>query len=150
MMDLTPAQKIFSALTGLWALDREIPGQGTLTGTVKFTQQEDGRLLCEENGKLRLDAASAPINSFRSYIYESLPDRIVIYYNDPARSGEVLHELVFSEEEQALVSRHCHVCTPDTYALHFRYAADGQITMDYQVRGPHKNYDIHSVLKPQP
>lgn len=142
------AQNVFEALPGRWTLRRNIPGQGHLDGQVTFTAIDATRLLYEERGSLHLDKHSN--EATRSYIYELKDDRIIIYYNDPARTGDVLHELVFSPEARGFVSRHRHICAPDTYDLMFRFGHDRNIEMLYDVHGPKKDYTMHSSLTRQP
>lgn len=147
---MTPAQKIFSELPGEWALSRTIHNFGKITGSVTFTPQDDGRLLYQERGQLYQTATQAVSDVTRSYIYELRDDTLVIYYNDPTRQGEILHELSFAEEEKAFVSHHCHLCVQDTYDLTFRFGADRHIEMDYVVKGPEKSYAMQSRLEPRP
>lgn len=144
------ARDIFALLPGTWELKREIPDQGHMTGTATFSPLDGGRLIYEEKGVLTLDKTGDQLAANRSYIYELSGDKIIIYYNDPARSGEILHELEFSDAHGQMVSRHCHVCIDDTYDLVFELRPDRSIRMSYQIHGPAKNYAIHTQLTPSP
>ena len=141
---LSAAQAVFEALKGTWTLHRIIPGQGHVDGEVTFRNIDATHLLYEEHGTLHLPHSST--EATRSYLYELKDDKIVIYYNDPARSGEVLHELVFEPKTRRFAAHHCHVCAEDTYEIKFRFISDHQIEMDYDVRGPQKGYALHTVL----
>lgn len=143
-LPLAAAQAVFEALKGTWTLHRVIPGQGHVDGEVTFTTIDATHLLYEEAGTLHLQHSST--EATRSYVYELRDDKIVIYYNDPARSGEVLHELVFEPKTHGFAAHHCHVCAEDTYEIKFLFISDHQIEMDYDVSGPKKGYTLHTVL----
>lgn len=145
---ISAAQTIFAALAGQWTLHRNIPGQGYVDGQVTFTPIDETRLLYEEHGSFHRGGYSN--EATRSYIYELKDNKIVIYYNDPARRGDVLHELTFSPEANGFVSRHCHICTPDTYDLVFRFGDNRSIEMFYDIQGPKKDYTMHTSLTRQP
>ncbi len=144
-MTSTATAEIFSALPGTWELRREVPGQGHVIGTVTFTPAGDGILRYDETGRFQLTNGTST-DASRSYIYELRGDKIVIRYNDPARRGDILHELSFTPENGGFRSQHCHVCAADTYNLVFRFSADRRIEMSYEVHGPKKDYSMQSVL----
>ena len=147
-LPLSAAQAVFEALKGTWTLHRIIPGQGHVDGEVTFTAIDATHLLYEEHGTLHLPHSSTEAR--RSYVYELKDDKIVIYYNDPTRSGEVLHELVFESKTQGFAAHHCHVCAEDTYEIKFRFISGRQIEIDYDVSGPKKGYAMHSILTRAP
>lgn len=144
-MSNTATAEIFRSLPGTWRLYRDVPGQGHIIGTVTFTPVGDEVLHYEETGRFHLENGTST-EATRSYIYELQDDKIIIRYNDPARQGDILHELEFIPENGGFRSQHCHVCAADTYDLVFRFSADRRIEMSYEVHGPKKDYSMQSVL----
>ena len=145
-------RELFNCLIGQWTLEREISstdmGKGTLTGQCRFQLLGDDRLLLEEEGVLTLNGVESEVS--RSYVYALRGNQLVILYNDPHRKGDVLHELSFSEEDGVLRSRHCHLCGEDRYSLDFVVSDAGRrIQMDYEVKGPKKDYRMCSVMVPK-
>lgn len=124
-----------------------IDGNGVLNGQCVFTVMEDGRLLCQENGLFTMNGHQTEAN--RSYIYAYQDDHIIIFYNDPHRKGEVLHELAFAMQGNECTARHCHVCGNDTYDLTFTISSNDHIEMKYIVKGPHKDYRMVTILTPR-
>jgi len=138
---------IFNQLIGVWNLERQITGclgQGFLSGQSIFTKIDDTRLKCFETGQLILNGIQNEVN--RTYIYEYHDDKIIVYYDDPHRKGDILHELHFIKQADDYIANHCHICGYDSYDLSFTASADGNIKMTYAVKGPHKNYRMESQL----
>ena len=142
-MATPPAQKLFAKLPGLWRLERTIPGQGRLEGYVTFQPQANGQLLYREEGELSLENTPAVLATTRSYLYAQQDDRLLIFYNDPHRAGDLMHELVLSDTGSA---EHTHVCSEDRYTLTLSGEAYTALRMTYRISGPHKNYEMDSVL----
>lgn len=107
---------------------------------------QDRRLLYQENGLLTMNGYQTEAN--RSYIYAYQDDRMMIFYNDPYRKDEVLHELAFVIQENGCTARHSHVCGNDTYDLTFTVSPNNHIEMKYVVKGPHKDYRMVTILTP--
>ena len=136
------AAEIFSCLDGRWDLQREVPGQGRIEGCVTFEPLVDGRKEYHEKGLFYMESG-AVLEVERSYIYELKDDKIFIHYNDPERTSEVMHELVFTPEGAA---QHTHICGSDRYALDFQMRSAREIDMAYQVLGDKKDYAMKSRL----
>lgn len=146
-MNEVDLKELFNQLRGEWVLERDIQtpqGNAIFKGRCVFTEMDDGRLLCNEIGTLNLNGNESEAN--RSYIYAYQDNRIVIFYNDPHRQGDVLHELLFQSQGDGYVATHCHLCGQDTYDLTFTMLADSRIQMDYVVKGPQKDYAMQSFL----
>jgi len=145
--------KLPSTLTGEWQLDSDVvlhDGHGgktfgTLTGNITFLPDGINKILVQENGVLTINQTDNVV--YRSYIYELKDDKIYILYNDDHRKGDILHELDFIKNINGeITATHCHICKDDKYTIEFSINPNKTITIDYNVRGPHKNYDMHSVL----
>ncbi len=146
-MSVIKLKTLFNQLIGTWALHRDIhdsAGHHMFVGSCVFTALDDTRLLCEESGVMNYKGSQS--DATRSYVYEYRDDKIIILYNDTDRSGDVLHELNFVAEGDNQIARHCHLCGADTYDLEFQLLNNGKIQMDYVVKGPHKDYQMKSVL----
>jgi len=140
-------KNIFNQLIGTWSLKRDIfdkVGESQLLGECQFSKLSDTRLLCEESGVLNYNGHQT--DASRSYIYELQDDKIVIFYNDAHRSGDILHELEFTNKDKVIFARHCHDCGQDKYNLTFEFSNSGNIKMHYVVKGPHKDYRMVSEL----
>jgi hypothetical protein len=147
---------ITPALAGEWQLKRDITfydrhgnkNFGTLNGNIAFTPDDDKKLFVRESGTLSINQSNNDV--YRNYIYELKDNRIYILYNDDHRKGDILHELDFiTNTNGEITSTHCHLCGQDEYTICFSIYPDNKIIIDYNVRGPHKNYDMHSVLTAQ-
>ncbi len=136
------AAEIFSCLEGRWVLYRDIPGQGRIQGHVMFTRMTDKRIRYHEKGLFYMDSG-AILEVERSYIYELRDGLVLIYYDDPERRNEVMHELSFTPEG---VSHHTHICGSDRYALDFLMRSAQEIEMEYRVCGDKKDYAMMSRL----
>lgn len=148
--------ELTAALIGEWQLNRSVvlhdmhenKTLGNLIGQITFTPDGLGKLLVQEKGILTINQTDNDV--YRSYIYELKDDKIYILYNDDHRKGDILHELDFIKNINGEISAtHCHICKDDKYTIEFSINSDKTITIDYNVRGPHKNYDMHSVLTAQ-
>ncbi len=145
------SRTVFDNLAGSWTLDREITGQGHLTGRVEFTPIEGGRLQYQEKGVLRLEQDGPPgereqYDVERRYVYESRDDALLIHYDDPYRKNEIMHELRFTRHEDGYIASHSHHCGRDRYDLTFQFNGVNVIKIHYTVNGPHKDYKMESVL----
>lgn len=129
-----------------WKITRVISSGGKAEGEVVFSPLSKNIWLYKENGTLSV--AGYTNEFFRSYIYEFRGKKIVIFYNDPHRKGDVLHELELTDEDGVISAQHCHVCGNDTYHLTFTMQERGNICMDYVVKGPQKDYQMKTVLTP--
>lgn len=139
----TQAAEIFTRLAGLWDLQRDIPGQGRIEGVAEFSRLSPLRLQYREKGLFYRDKGDV-LEVGRTYVYELRQNRIVIFYDDPERRDEVMHELDFSGSGNA---QHMHQCGDDRYALSFKYG--DVIEMDYRVCGPAKDYAMRTRLTPK-
>lgn len=139
---MTIAKDVFKNLEGCWTLERVIPGTGHFSGKANFIPDGQGRLFCKESGNLILENGNELLSG-RNYIYGVEKDILRIFYNDPHRKNEIMHELHFDKEK---ISRHIHVCGDDRYDLTFILCHDNRIEMNYEVLGPRKNYRMETVL----
>lgn len=143
-------KKLFNRFPGNWILEREIISGGDKTqfsGHCVFNRLTGyDRIICHEDGVLALPNGVQQ-EAFRSYIYQYQYPKILILYNDPHRSGEVLHELDFSKDNAVYSASHCHFCGQDQYHLDFT-VRDNVIEMTYIVQGPQKDYRMHTTLTP--
>ncbi len=137
------AAKLFDRLPGAWKLSREIPGKGRLEGKVSFTPSGQSSLEYREDGVLSI-SHGGKFNSSRSYVYKLNGGRIEIHYDDPHRKNEIMHELDFDAEGKA---RHRHRCGEDFYEIVFAFESEDRIRIEYDVRGPQKNYRMVSLLQ---
>lgn len=140
-------REIFNSLIGTWQLERTATPEGTFKGKSIFTPVGENRLSYREEGESWVAGQHARF--YREYVYELHDDKIVIYYNDPHRPKDILHELAFREDDGSLRAEHCHVCAQDCYDIEFRVGKD-RLDVNYRVKGPKKDYTLHSVLTREP
>lgn len=136
------AADIFARLAGTWDFVRDIPGQGRIEGVVTFSPLSPTRLQYVEKGLFYRESGDV-LEAGRRYVYELQGERIFIYYDDPERHDEVMHELLFTNG----TAQHTHQCGADRYALDF--SMNGEIEMTYRVSGPEKDYAMSTRLKPR-
>lgn len=151
---------VWSMLPGTWKLQREISGQGKVSGEARFTPQGPDALHYEENGKLYMDDGRT-FNVSRQYIYrledgasssvDSVSDdgnnkRICVYFVGGVSDGKLYHEI----EVEGLVGtdavvrgRGKHLCVQDWYATTYEFGRSEFKTV-CGVTGPEKDYVITS------
>jgi hypothetical protein len=146
-MKMSIDQEVWLKLPGCWHLSREIIGVGSAEGSAAFVSVAADILEYKEEGILKSNGTENEF--YRSFVYKKQGCSITLIYNDPHRSGDILHELSFVIEGENQVARHCHLCGDDHYDLEFLMSeAEGVITMNYVVKGPQKDYQMRTVLTP--
>ena len=136
---------LLDALRGEWSLTRTIPGQGTMAGTARFEPHRPGVLRYREEGVLTL-ASGLPLRVSREYFYVVEADRVRVAFADGGEPGETLHSLRLAGS-WPLEAADVHRCGADTYEGSYRFEGDGRLTITMVVRGPAKDYAIHSTLE---
>lgn len=148
------ARIIFNRLIGDWELERHIIDRsakdevhGYLHGQTSFKLIDDGKLFCEESGILKINGNET--NASRSYVYEYRDGKVLVFYDDPHRKGDLLHELDFQPNVNGYAAKHCHLCGSDTYDVEILVSDKGYVQINYVVKGPHKDYEMQTTLTPK-
>lgn len=164
------AKAAFRAMQGIWNIRRDLKSaiptypSGKFTGVANFharqpTDREyDVEYLYVEDGEFVTDTGMTMKGSRRYvYRYQENKDAITAWFVKPDDGKSVdyfFHELQFhlsnkeckrslSDQKGWSATSH-HLCVPDnyhvTYLFQFRGAALGRFRVQYQVRGPKKDY----------
>jgi len=145
--------RVFAVLEGCWALSREIPGHGSMRGSARFERVHPALLRYREEGQLRLDSGARP-PAGRQYHYLLEPGLLRIAFADGgSRTKGTLHRLRLRRcgDEEAggwpLCAEDVHHCGQDTYLGRYRFESASRISIQMVVRGPAKDYAIHTTLE---
>lgn len=160
------AQVALSALIGKWKFSRSIvhfnaPDQPPqrITGVIGFSQipPADGKewnaALYHEDGLFRLPNGK-DMEVFREYEYETKDNGILeIYFVEGGKRAHLFLSLQFTKQENEYwVATSDHLCIKDLYKGTFQIALEGlsasHITMTYRVKGPNKDYESVTDLRP--
>ncbi|GAA4006023.1 hypothetical protein GCM10022247_29700 [Allokutzneria multivorans] len=136
----TPEGRLFRSLRGKWALARAIPGTGSVTGTAEFRPLRPDLLLYREEGRLELGTGQHHDVS-REYHYLLEHDRIRVCFVEPPEFGRTMHTLRLDGAEASDE----HLCDQDLYTGHYRFDGPDRFTVDMRVRGPKKDYSMHTT-----
>ena len=154
-MSTQPLQRV---LQGNWRLARKITSLadgsnlGTVTeGTASFLPVADAPLdlLYREEGRVQLPGASLALPFERHYLYTFDSPRsatVRFYHPEGALPGEHLkffHTLSFGEDGRACAD---HLCIDDMYTVEFNCCTESELATRWEVRGPHKAYEIVTAL----
>ncbi len=123
---------------GAWRIDRRIEDAraGTIAhfdGTACFNADGAG-LILDESGTLSL-TEQRPILASRRYLWQAGPDGIAVHFAD----GRFFHDI-----GRGIAPKARHDCPPDIYEVIYDFAMWPEWHATWRVRGPRKNYVIHS------
>lgn len=136
-----PVSDLIDYFAGSWSLHREIRDAagnpvGSFTGTAGFTA-EDGALGYREEGELRMGAHHGPAHRALRYVLDG-PGRAEVFFD----YGEFFHALDLRTGECEAT----HPCREDVYRGHYRILGPHQWLQNWQVTGPTKNHELHTVF----
>lgn len=138
---------VFRALAGEWTLVRDIPGVGTVTGTASFLSTGPDLLRYREEGRFdQISGLSTVV--YREYDYALDGDTIIVRFVPVPTTEPILHVLRLTPEGSQpwpATAADVHVCRLDTYAGAYRFESPDRFTVEMRVRGPAKDYSMHSA-----
>jgi hypothetical protein len=142
-----PTEKLFYSLSGTWNLSRTYTSllptlpSGSSTGTAHFTPSSPSHYLYSEQTLLTPNDGSAPIQGIQKYTYRYNENRINVHFTD----GRLFHEI----DVNGWKAEAPHLCPPDTYKVRYRFYFKEEVlsswTIDYEVKGPQKNYSMSTL-----
>jgi hypothetical protein len=128
-------------LLGEWRIEREIPGQGSMSGIASFVVAGDSGVLYRESGEVRLHDGTR-LRGEQCYFYKAITNGFAVYFHD---SAELFERVTFlGGEGEAWVGRAEHLCKSDVYASRYVFYGDGTFEIRHAVRGPRKDYSIQT------
>ena len=167
---------ILQSILGNWTYDRNIVHFQTLkkervSGTVKYTQYShvsphsdaEGSDSSEKYVKYREDGfyeltPTQKFEVFREYEYIAKHDALEIYFVEGGQRAHLFLSLKFvpettqSDDGYWVKATSDHLCIKDLYSANFRVKLDGlsasEVIIKYRVKGPSKDYESTTVLKP--
>lgn len=162
------AKAALSALIGKWDFMRTITQYNndmtqSVTGTIDFSHipppKQEGSskqgwnaVLYNENGIFHMGDKDMEV--FRQYEYEYKDNNVLeIYFVEQGRRAHLFLSLKFTQKEDGYwVATSEHLCIKDLYAANFKIKFDGigasEVAMIYRVRGPQKDYESVTHLRP--
>ena len=169
---------ILQSILGNWTYDRNIIHFQTLktervSGTVKYTKyshttssqsdtediasNDDKYVKYREDGLYEL-SPTQKFEVFREYEYIAKHDALEIYFVEGGKRAHLFLSLKFVPETKQSNDGHWvkatsdHLCIKDLYSANFRVKLDGlsasEVIIKYRVKGPSKDYESTTVLKP--
>jgi cation diffusion facilitator CzcD-associated flavoprotein CzcO len=153
---------VMSALVGKWSFHRTITEKSaapskpqTITGEVNFSLQGPfwDVVLYREDGTFELPNGNI-LEVFREYEYVSKNDTLEIYFREDGRRALLFLSLKFEKKKNGFwVATSDHLCIKDLYKGTFTVAFDGisasEVNMTYRVKGPNKDYESVTSLRPK-
>lgn len=142
-MDLEP-RDIFDTLKGSWEWHRTISNHGQMRGIARFHSilfrpyslhyKEEG-IFVKKNWQCH--------KVFKEYIYSLKKGQITVFFAEKPK--RLFHTLVFSENKIPHATG-THLCVRDTYEALYTFPTPDEFTLTYHIKGPKKNYSIHTVF----
>lgn len=125
--------RVLSDFAGRWKIERDIiPASGPVARFLGFAEwrAEDGLMHYIEKGNLEI-AGQTPMMAERRYRWDA---DFNIYFDD----GRFFHQV------PALGGDAAHWCDPDQYDATYDFTHWPQWSCTWRVRGPRKDYTLHS------
>ncbi|RDW68554.1 hypothetical protein BP5796_09211 [Coleophoma crateriformis] len=168
------ARAVFRALQGIWKVERTLISQtpahptGTFSGKASFHPRDpsdnegkyDLEYLYNEAGEFKIqNGPTFPASRRYAYRYQTSKDELSAWFIKPADNHTVdylFHELSFhappdSQPNQGWMAKGKHLCEQDWYNVVYEFQFKGVAlqawTMEYDVKGPTKDYRIRSVYE---
>lgn len=134
---------IYDYLKGQWHFHRKIIPHGYAEGMAIFTPvpENPNRLYYLEQGQFYLHHQQN-FKIQREYIYNITENHIMIYHARAGQAGEFFIQLTFPYETRE--AQASHLCLKDFYHAQFYFLNEQSFQIDYQVKGPKKNYQIQT------
>ncbi|CAK7245119.1 MAG: hypothetical protein STHCBS139747_006688 [Sporothrix thermara] len=167
------ARAVFRSLQGTWKLDRTLTSRlpshpsGRFIGTAEFRLREgtkdglsgsetaDDEYLYVEDGTFT--ALNGPsFRATRRYVwrYNERLDKVSVWFartDDASKADYLFHALEFTPTEKGWKATAGHLCIADFYDVHYRFSLLGvnltKWTLEYNVRGPKKDYTISGAYR---
>ena len=160
---------VLNALVGTWDFRRTIrhfdnpDQQESVTGVIQYSKPsssslDDDFLLYREDGEFHY-APGKSMTVFREYEYiHSQDGNLEIYFVETGKRAGLFLSLKFTKQQEEQeknnlwVATSDHLCIKDLYKGTFEIRLDGigatQVTITYRVKGPQKDYESVTELRP--
>jgi len=155
------ARTVLSGLLGTWRFERRIvrhdekDATSHVKGEVTFCPRKDGSVKYREEGVFRINGREFEV--FREYDYVLRGELLEVYFVEGGERAHLFLSLKFrgrrdDETEDYVEATSDHLCIKDLYKGTFRVKFDGvaieHVEMQYNVRGPQKDYTAVTRLEP--
>jgi hypothetical protein len=126
--------------------------QESVTGVIQYSKPSLDYLLYREDGEFHY-APGKSLTVFREYEYIHKDGNLEIYFVETGKRANLFLSLKFTKQENDLwVATSDHLCIKDLYKGTFEIRLDGigatQVTITYRVKGPQKDYESVTELRP--
>ena len=127
--------------TGSYKFIRKIDSANiTINGTADFVRESDHLIRYNESGSYAFNSGEHSFSQVRYFVVDADFLRILTHTKD------IIHTVRLAEVRLPICEfSHCHSCNQDEYLLKF-YLEENVMIMNYQVRGPSKNYNIETYF----
>jgi hypothetical protein len=132
---------LFDFFSGNWSFIRVITQQlnndDVIKGDLSFTELGHNRKLCSESGYWE----GKNINSCKNYVFIFENNNIQIYSDN-----QLLHSLCFINDDNGhFAATHTHKCGNDHYKCTYKILSESLYQVEYEVKGPNKDYVMKTV-----
>ncbi|MFP3012229.1 MAG: DUF6314 family protein [Rickettsia sp.] len=135
------AKEIFSRLSGKYRINRIIDNYGYGEGMAYFLPENLNELIYKEELQIHYNDYDHQILANKEYRYILENNNIVKYFAKAENS--LFHRLDFIDNSRAIGS---HLCGSDEYNATYIFLNPDSFTLNYQVLGPQKDYNINTVF----
>lgn len=136
-----PPASVFEWLHGGWTFTRVVPEQAQMTGSATISGLDCDSSIYIERAKIVL-AEGKTLFGERSYFYRRQNTGLDILFYPSLTLFQALH---FEEGiDGTLYAEARHDCLDDVYDSRYRIDSDN-LEVWHSIRGPRKNYTIHTV-----
>ena len=149
----TPLVQVWDMLPGIWKLYRQLGAYGIMEGTSHFTPLDADQLQYIETGEAQYGFPQT-YKTTRRYIFVKKENNIHIYIDDGLHKGDLLYTLEWEKpcvlsatSPLPCIATGTHVCKEDTYQARYQFFFPSYFSLCYRVKGPQKDYQIHSIFR---
>jgi len=135
------AKKIFLRLSGKYSIKRVISNHGYGEGVGYFLHDNPNELLYKEELKIHYSNYDYQILAVKEYRYILENNNIVKYFITP--ENNLFYHLDFIDNSKAIGN---HLCDKDQYNATYIFLSSDSFSLNYQILGPQKNYNINTVF----
>jgi len=135
-------KKIFSTLSGKYSVKRVISNHGYGEGVAYFLLNNLNELLYKEELKIQYSDYNYQMPTTKEYKYIFADGNIEKHFVVP--ENNLFYQLDFIDDIKAVGS---HLCGEDQYNATYVFLNPNFFTLNYQILGPQKNYNIQSIFK---
>lgn len=134
--------QIFQTLEGKWKISRDLDNRGKATGVATFTKLDNPcHLSYTETVQLQFVGHPATEGAHQQYTF------IYNQNNNTIEQFTSSNELMYELQVKFDIATGKYLCGSDIYFVNYHFINDNCFTTHYVVRGPQKDYTIHTEFE---